>query len=165
MEPIVGRRGTSDVNREAVPTTHLGHLADFRRARRKFAIQCRKHLNCFASCSCDLQHLAASGAKAEGMNRTGWHVYQRSCKTRRGLAAACKLNLALGYVKRLFPGMAMRRWASALVTRLERDLLTLGNCIWNKDGDFYAYDVERRVPIAWLHDEQFGLHGFASYAV
>jgi hypothetical protein len=59
------------------------------------------------------------------MNGTGGEVHQRARRAGRRLAIACELDLALDYVKRLVPVMAVRRRARTLVARLVCDLLAL----------------------------------------
>ena len=143
------------MKRDAVFAGHSDHCCDVRRTRWDLAIQRRKHLNRMASPSRNFQHFATTGSIAECVNGTGGDMHERTCYAHRGLAIACELNLALGYVKRLFSIVAVRRRPRSFVARLQCDLLVFRIRVRNQDGDIRADDSESAAAFSRLHDEPF----------
>src|SRR5262245_31469801 len=134
------------------------HPWDVWRTRGNLAIQRREHLDRPTSCTCDLQHLAAAWAIGESVNCASRDMDQCASRAHRSGAAACKLNLALGYVKRLVPVVAVWWRTRSLVTRLQCDLLAFRIRVRNEDDDFCADDVEGSAAIARFQDKLFRIH-------
>jgi len=138
----------SDVKPDPVLAGYSDHHCDIRRIRDNLAIQRREHLDRPTSCTCDLQHLAAAWTIAESVNGAGRDMDQCASRAHRSVAAACELNLALGYIKGLVPVVAVGWRTRSLVTRLHCDLLAFRVRVRNEDGDSCADDVEGSAAIA-----------------
>lgn len=152
----------SDVEPDPVLAGYSDHPWDIWRTRGHFAIQRREHLDRPASCTCDLQHLATAWAIAERVNGAGRDMDQCASRAHRSIAAACELNVALGYVKRLVPVVAVGWRTRSLVTRLQCDLLAPGVRVRNEYGDSCADDVEGSAAIARFQYKLFRSHDLAS---